>query len=195
MKKVLSLVLLLIISSLLFAGPFGMDFGDSVEEVEAKGAIVLGSNRDASVMSCVISPPKASANLTTYFSYFEDTYGLYLIRAFSRTLRNEIEIRNVYDTLKQQLIAAYGEPIEEIDNINPDSLWKGANDFTQSFYYRDRELSSYWVFDEPKNGVWSLVLYVMPSDLSSYVYISLEYCGENYNDAWNSYTNSAASIL
>lgn len=195
MRKFLLLTLLLIISSLLFAGPFGLDFGDSIEEAEAKGAEILESSRDASVMSCAVSPPKTLSNLTTYFGFFEDTYGLYMVRAFSNLMRSEIEIRNVYNTLKQQLIAAYGEPDEEIDTIDPDSIWDGTSDFAQSFYYGDRELGAYWALDEPKNGVWILALYVMPSDLSSAVYINLEYGGENYNDAWNSYTNSAASIL
>lgn len=133
MRKFLLLTLLLIISSLLFAGPFGLDFGDSIEEAEAKGAEMLESIRDASVMSCAVSPPKTLSNLTTYFGFFEDTYGLYMVRAFSNLMRSEIEIRNVYNTLKQQLIAAYGEPDEEIDTIVPDSIWDGTSDFAQSF--------------------------------------------------------------
>lgn len=194
MKKVLLLIVLFIVSSLLFAGPFGMNFGDSIEEAEAKGTIILDTNRDASIVACNITPPNITSRLTIYLGYFEDTYGLYMMRAYSDFFTNESVIRNTYNALRQQLIVAYGNPYFEIDHIDSDSIWDEPNYFVESLYYGDRELSSYWLLAEPINGVSMLILHV-DSVSPVFATVELEYSGENYDNAQESYTTSAAAIL
>ena len=103
MKKTLLITLLMMISAMLFAGPFGMEFGWSLEELEASGADVEVFREEGRMTGCFVSPTKPHPDFDLYAAYIDDEYGIYMIRTISETFDNEYDLRDLYDTLKNQL--------------------------------------------------------------------------------------------
>ena len=80
-KKLLLLVTLTLISSLLFAAPFGLRMGMNLEEISQ----ACGGQRPKNVKDdCYkISPEKNHPLFEEYYAYVDDVEGLYYIKAVS----------------------------------------------------------------------------------------------------------------
>ena len=81
MKKIAVLILgLLLFSSFLYAGPFGLSNGMTLEEVtEACNGEI--PKRIAQDDRYFIVPSKSHSTFTTYIAWISEDYGLYHIRA------------------------------------------------------------------------------------------------------------------
>lgn len=193
MKKTLLIALLMMISVMLFAGPFGMEFGWSLEELEESGAYVEYMNTQQNVKGYLVVPPQPHSELPFYAVFIDDEYGIYLIRAISNICYSEYSIRFSYDMLKSQLTSAYGNP-EEIDEISWNSNWDGSENFIKSILYGDRALAAAWFPSHEENGAEDIYLFVMPNNENEAV-IYLEYYSWDYDAVETKFNNSAASIL
>lgn len=193
MKKTLLIALLMMISAMLFAGPFGMEFGWSLEELEASGADVEVFREENRMTGCLVSPTKPHPDFDLYAAYIDDEYGIYMIRTISETFDNEYDLRDLYDTLKNQLSSVYGEPFE-MDEINPESIWDSSWDFIRSIYYGERILMSLWFPERVEGAPEDISLYVDAFDESSAA-VTIEYSSQDYEAVWDAYNASAASVL
>ena len=193
MKKILLIALFMIISAMLFAGPFGMEYGWSLNELEASGAEVMVFNGDSRITACFISPTKPHPDLDSYAAYIDSEYGIYMIRAISETLDNEYDLRELYERLKEQLSSVYGEPFET-DEIYPGNLWKYSWDFIRSIYYGERILASTWYPEMAEGAARDISLYINAYDEYS-ASITLEYTSQDYQAVWDAYNASATSVL
>ena len=193
MKKTLLIALLMMISVMLFAGPFGMEFGWSLEELENSGAYVEYMNAQQNIKGYLVEPPQPHSELLFYAVFIDDEYGIYMIRAISDVCYSEYAIRTSYDMLKNQLSSVYGDP-EELDEISRDSKWKGPENFIRSILYGDRALGAAWFPSYEGNGAKTIYLGVIPNNENEAV-VYLEYNSWDYDAVETKFNNSAASVL
>ena len=193
MKKTLLIALLMMISAMLFAGPFGMEFGWSLEELENSGAYVEYMNTQQNIKAYLVEPPKPHSELPLYLVFIDDEYGIYMIRAISDICYSEYSIRTSYDMLKSQLTSVYGEP-EEVDEITWNSDWDGSVNFIRSILYGDRTLIAAWFPPYEEDGAGDIYLGVMANDETAAV-VYLEYYSWDYDAVEAKFNSSAASVL
>ena len=194
MKKTLLIALLMMISAMLFAGPFGMEFGWSLEELEASGIYAEEFMPQGTTTSYLVMPENSHPLLMLYTVFIDDEYGLFQIRAISQPLYEEYQIRIFYDDLKAQLTTAYGEPDAEYDEILDDSEWQGSENFISSILYGDRKLSTTWRPALSEGGPAVVALGILPID-ESMASLFLFYGSENSEEIIKRYTESNAAIL
>ena len=194
MKRTLLIALLMMISAMLFAGPFGMEFGWSLEELEASGIYAEEFMPQGTTTSYLVMPENSHPLLMLYTVFIDDEYGLFQIRAISQPLYEEYQIRIFYDDLKAQLTTAYGEPDTEYDEIANDSEWQGSNSFISSILYGDRKLSTTWRPDPSNGGPAVVALGILPVDEST-AFMILIYGSSNSEEIIERYMESNAAIL
>ena len=194
MKKTLLITLIMMISATLFAGPFGMEFGWSLEELENSGVYVEEFLPQGTTTSYLVIPENSHPLLMLYTAFIDDEYGLFQIRAISQPYYEEYQIRLVYDDLKAQLTTAYGEPDTEYDEILDDSEWQGSDNFISSILYGDRKLSTTWRPALSEGGPAVVALGILPID-ESMASLFLFYGSENSEEIIKRYTESNAAIL
>lgn len=165
MKKSLLIALLMMIPMMLFAGPFGMEFGWTVEELENSGAEVAVFDDEGGIASCDVVPTKPHPDFDLYSVYIDSEYGLYLIRATSQIFNSEYGLMDLYDRLKIQLSSVYGELVE-LDEIDPGSTLDSPRDFIKSIYYGDRILVTKWYPEKIEGAPEEVCLYVEAYDES-----------------------------
>ena len=193
MKKALLIALLMMIPALLSAGPFGMEFGWSLEDLENSGAYVEYMNTQQNIKAYLVEPPKPHSELPLYLVFIDDEYGLYLIRAVSPAYNSEYSVRTIFNRLKGQLSSVYGAP-EEIDEISLGSDWKGSQNFIKSMLYGDRALAAAWSFSQERDGLKDIFLGVMPISESEAT-VFLEYCSCDYEVVESKFNAVGASVL
>lgn len=193
MKKSLLFTLMLIIPTLLFAGPFGMEFGWTLDELENSGAYTWMPDKQGSITSYNVNPTNPHSLLSYYIAFIDDTYGLVSIRVASDECYSEYQIRNIYDRLKTQLSSAYGKP-EEFDEISWTSDWDGSENFIRSILYGDRVLASIWNLEPAENKAKYVLLGVLPVDEYT-AYVSIEYYSSDFEQAFENYNASEVSVL
>lgn len=194
MKKTLLIALLMMISAMLFAGPFGMEFGWSLEELEASGIYAEEFMPQGTTTSYLVVPENSHPLLMLYTAFIDDEYGLFQIRAISQPYYEEYQIRVIYNDLKAQLMSAYGEPYTEYDEITDDSDWQGSDNFISSILYGDRKLSTTWRPDPSDGDPAVVALGILPVDEST-AFILLLYGSSNSEEIIERYTESNAAIL
>ena len=194
MKKTLLIALLMMIPALLFAGPFGMEFGWTLEELKASGMHVEELLPQGTTTSYFVIPKNTHPLLMLYTAFIDDEYGLFQIRAISQPYLEEYQIRAIYNDLKAQLSTAYGEPDTEYDEITDGSDWQGSDNFISSILYGDRKLSTTWRPDPADDNPAVVTLGILPVD-ESMAFILLLYDSSDSEGIIERYTESNAAIL
>ena len=194
MKKIFFIALLMMVSSILLAGPFGMEFGWTLENLEESGVYVEEIMPQGSATSYLVIPNNEHPLLMLYVVFIDNEYGLFQIRAISQPVYEEYQIRHLYDDLKEQLSTAYGEPNTEYDGITDNSDWQGSDNFISSILYGDRKLSTTWRQDATDDKPSVIKLGILPVS-ESMAFLLLEYRSDNYEEISNRYTESNAAIL
>ena len=75
MKRFVLLAVLFLMATMLFAGPFGLEMGMTLDEIKAK----CGSSKVKCIEGDVydIRPPKPSEFFSLYCAFVDDAFGLY----------------------------------------------------------------------------------------------------------------------
>lgn len=194
MKKTLLIVLFMIISAILIAGPFGMEFGWSLEELKSSGIYTEEFIPQGTITSYLVVPNNSHPLLMLYVVFIDNEYGLFQIRAISQPYYEEYQIRLVYGNLKTQLSTTYGKPDIEYDEISNDSEWKGSDNFIRLILYGDRKLSTIWRPSPSDDGPAVIALGILPVDEST-AFLLLLYSSSNSEEIIERYTESNAAIL
>ncbi len=152
MKKLslLFAVLFLSIFSIL-AGPFGLEFGWTEEEMVASGVTIEyeePAGNDTTIY--LITPPKTHRTFLTYGVFIDSDYGIYEIVALGDYTHSSLTLKRDYDNILNQLTLSYGEPLS-IDYILPDSYWTDISDLIYALYAGEREIVSAWYL-QTENG-------------------------------------------
>lgn len=161
-RNFLCVALLLMISSIAFAGPFGLEMGWSEEQCKEAGAIFIGDPYITNeVTSYFFTPPKKHSSFETYIIRIDKEYGVYEISAYSGTINtagNGSQIKTKFVTIRDQIAATYGDPLM-IDYLDPGSLWDENQYWMMGLVKGERHYSAIW-FGKENDPIMTISLYI-----------------------------------
>ena len=106
MKRCVLLAVSFLMATMLFAGPFGLEMGMTLEEIREK----CGSSKVKCIDGDVydIRPPKSSELFPIYYASIDDAFGLYCIKVFS-SFRSYSDCLLLFNDLAKRFEAYYGK--------------------------------------------------------------------------------------
>lgn len=141
MKKLLLILIFALFSFTIFAAPFGLKMGMSIDEISAQCEEEPSFVKD----DVYLIKPKKNHPLFSYYAvYVNEKVGLYQIRAVSDSVTCNnygTEIQNTFNSVKDRIAKTYGKPkiINKVDSNLSD-------------YMRQDK----WWFQNLKNGAQQL---------------------------------------
>ena len=149
-----------------YSGPFGIDFGMSIEQIHQ-----ISTTRPENIRDdwYIITPPNTHELFEIYLVQIHHTYGVYFIKAISRDISTNghgTELIRRFNNLVSNIERTYGKYLK-IDRIAPESIFIESQYFMFTLSRGDRELAVFWDRDEGSS---------MPDDtLTVIVYATAEY--------------------
>ena len=143
MKKLFFPLLFGLISTFIYAAPFGFKMSMTIEEIAEQCEEEPAFIKDDIYL---VKPIKKHPFFYYYTVYINEKTGLYQIRAISDSVtcnKYGTEIQNAFNTVKDRIAKTYGRPII-IDKLDSSSIWKGDNYWFRSLEDGARQLSAIW---------------------------------------------------
>lgn len=145
MKRIITSLCLLLLCTSLFAGPFGIEFGMTKNEIEKHGKLTeISSNDFYSTYSFV--PEKKHSLFSSYSLLIGKDEGLVKLIATTATISDTgygTSTKSKYKEIKTSLEKTYGKPTEEYD-FNSSKTWTDPDDWMMSLKLGYRYLTCYW---------------------------------------------------
>jgi hypothetical protein len=143
----LFLVLFFLFSTNVFAGPFGIQFGMSLEEIRQ-----ISSTPPQNIENdwYRITPPNTHELFETYHVQIHPTFGVYFIQAISRNINTNshgTELIGQFNNIVSSIERIYGDYLLR-DSLNPESVFNRSQDFMFTLQRGDRELVAFWHREE-----------------------------------------------
>lgn len=134
-----------IISTFVYAAPFGLKMGMTIEEIAEQCEEEPSYVKDDIYL---VKPTKSHPLFSYYAVYVNEKTGLYQIRAISDSVTcNDYgtEIQNAFNTVKDRIAKTYGKPrvINKVDASLSEYMKQDKNWF-QAFKDGARQLSAIW---------------------------------------------------
>lgn len=145
-RNLLITILILMLPISIFASPFGLEMGMTLEEItEACNGEEPHKIQDEIYL---IKPEKSHPLFEEYAVYVNDKTGLYQIRAFSSSIESNKygeEIKNAFSNLKDRIKKTYGIP-EIIDTVdrNISSFYQTDEYWFKTLKEGSRKLYAIW---------------------------------------------------
>ena len=163
MKKLFISIFVVFISSMLFAGPFGLEKGMSLEQVKT----ACGGRDPVKIDEghYLITPLKPHPYFVKYVAWIDMKQGLNYIKAIGSDISTNgygIELRSKFDSLEQSLSKSYGT-CSRTSLLLPGSLWDDADEWMRSLEKNERYHFSTW---DKKNGS------TLPDDITAIALIA-----------------------
>ena len=149
MKKLISIFTLLFICSLsVFAGPFGLDIGMTIEDVTK----ACGGNKPEYISDdrYYIQPVKSHPLFEGYAVWISETEGLYYIKGISREIPANsygTEVKQEFARLLSPLERKYGK-FSKTDKISNDTLFQDEKYWMTAVAEGSRTYEAHWTADE-----------------------------------------------
>ena len=164
-----------------FGGPFGINFGMSLEQIQD-----ISRSRPANVNGWyVITPPNTHALFETYAVRIHPTYGVYHIRAISRRISTNpygTELTGHFNNLVSNLERLYGD-YYRVDRLNPEErIFNRAQDFMHTLSRGTRELAVFWHRGEGSrlpDDIYAIIIHVEARTSRAGI-IMIEYYSVNF---------------
>ena len=141
-------VMMLIMVSLttpnVWAKPFGLEMGMSLEQLAAYQPTPVKKQAD---VYRIETAPLHSSNFDHYLLRVDAEHGLCVVNAISKDILAEPEgalVQMSYTNLKSQLTAKYGQPAIDVDEIKNSSIWAAPQHWMHSLLSRQRTLTAIW---------------------------------------------------
>ncbi|MCL2230203.1 MAG: hypothetical protein FWC01_03850 [Treponema sp.] len=185
MKKfIFFIVFIIIIVTEAFAGPFGIEFGMSLEQITQ---ISRGSPQNVDGDWFIIIPPNEDAFFETYLIRIHQRYGVYFIRAISRVIntdQNGAELKEQFNAFAASLQRTYGN-YSRSDTLIPGSNLTSPNQFMESLQREERELAAFWNRNERSRLPNDILEIIVVADASGFSttrgHIIVNYYGIHYD--------------
>ncbi len=176
MKKAsLCIVALLLVCSCAFAGPFGIEMGWTVLDLEKANIPYEMAKTQNNITIYYVEPTNPHPSFTEYMVRMDTTDGIYDIRAISDDIEDSdfgTKTKAEYLQVKEQVSSTYGTP-EEFDFLKSGSIWDAPEDWMFGLYKGDRYLVSFW--DPNTDAIESISLEAKGlSSTSSYVVLGYQ---------------------
>ena len=158
MKKYLFISFFLIATSFLFAGPFGLEMGMTLEQITEVCDGIEPYHLEEDIY--LIEPLKRHPLFPSYAVYVDEKLGLYSIRAISDEITSNKygrELKNAFDDITERVAKTYGQP-RIIENKDPNDYYINRDDY---WFYTikegSREYYALWT-DDLKDNLIDIVV-------------------------------------
>lgn len=143
MKDSILIAALLAISIPAQAGPFGLDMGTPLVELNKQMKLKL----EITGVYSTPSVPKGHLDFGGYQLIVTPAQGLCKIVAYSQVISTSVygtELASKFSSLESALSSKYGKP-KKFDFLKGGSIWKEPRDWMAGLLKKERILSSYWL--------------------------------------------------
>lgn len=133
------LILLSVICLNLFGGPFGLEKGMKLHQIDKKAKKISENYYEVNV-------PKPNSDFESYKVIVDPKLGLLKVVAIGKTVRaNDFgdQLRNEFERYENKLIISYGKN-KKFDFLKAESIWDDSRYFMMGLYKEERYLSAYW---------------------------------------------------
>ncbi len=133
---------LLAISTTTYAGPFGLDMGTPLAELNKLMKLKL----EKTALYSTPSVPKPHPDFDDYRLVVTPNHGLCKVIAWSRIISTSVygtELVNKFSDVESALNAKYGAS-KRYDFLRSGSIWNEPRDWTMGLLKKERTLTSYW---------------------------------------------------
>jgi len=149
-------------SSLVYAGPFGLEMGMTLDQIEIQTGIKPIISSSGKVYT--ITPPKPHSTFNTYVIRVSPTLGLHFIKAISTNISTSVygtELLHSFNSIKESIGKTYGKYYQK-NALKTGSIWNEEKDWMMGLKLKERDLYAYWSPDDGSS---------LPKDIT---YIQLE---------------------
>lgn len=178
MKKALLILVLAFLAISIFAAPFGLKKGMSINEI---AAVCDGTAPKYAGNNCYyISPAKKHPLFQTYIVFVDSEKGLYCIQARSGNIKTNdygTETKNAFAEIKDRVSKTYGKP-NMIDKIAADSLFKDEQYWLYALEKGARTYAAIWQSNSKnqlKDDLSSILIYASGDSFKEIGWITLQY--------------------
>lgn len=184
MKKFTLCLIFLLISISLFAAPFGLSMGMSLNLVK----ITCGGREPVLIKDGIyrIVPAKQHPYFENYYAWIDPVKGLNYIKAIGKDIETSsygIDVKSKFSYLEDGISKTYGK-CQRTDYLMYDSIWDEPRDWMSALKNDDRYLFSIWDASTNatlKDSITSIFLSAEAED-SNTGYIILEYEFKNHDE-------------
>jgi len=165
-----------------FCGPFGIDFGMSLEQIRRLSK-TSPENMDDDWY--IITPPNTNEMFEMYLVQIHPVYGVYFIKAIGKDISSNVQgtaLRARFDDLVFSIERNYGK-YKKDDSFVRGSYWGDKPDYYMFALSRDeRTLMAYWETREGSKLPPEILAIIVAAKAtsSSSCYLVLEYYSINY---------------
>ncbi len=149
--KVLAALMLCATGSLGFAGPFGLEMGTSLADLER---LCGAPPREIAPGFYSVKPPSPHPDFDSYVVQVSPRYGTHFIKAIGRRVETPGDgsaLREAFSDVVTGLEKTYGKG-EALDYLQKGSAWPGADNWMISLLKKERVLLAFW--KERKNAAY-----------------------------------------
>jgi hypothetical protein len=147
MKKfTLSIAMLSMLCISLFAGPFGIEFGMTLEDV--KNVATVKTQGKLHNFMYFITPSKASTFFDDYRIMVSPKFGVFEIQAYGNIINSDEygeKIRDEFEKVKVLVSKTYGPPTDTFDFLKVGSIWKEPREWLIALRKDERVYGCYWM--------------------------------------------------
>jgi len=158
MKKLFFALIFGLLSTFIYAAPFGLKMGMTIEEIAEQCEEEPSFVKDDIYL---VKPIKKHPLFSYYAVYVNEKTGLYQIRAISDSMTCNAygtEIQNAFNSVKDRISKTYGKP-RIINKLSSDTLWKDDKYWFEALKGGARQLSAIWgEKTELEDGLLSVAL-------------------------------------
>ncbi len=174
MKKTLPILILAFLSISIFAAPFGLKMGMTLEDIKRA---CNGVEPQYIENDCYyVFPAKTHPSFKYYVAYVNDIKGLYCLGAISDEISTDSrgkELKNAFAEIKERISKTYGNA-KMIDELIPNALYKDDNEWIDSIVYNERTYEAVWK-SNLKDNLDNVLLYMTVKNHPKSGRIILEY--------------------
>lgn len=163
MKRLTVFILLIFIGfTFIYAGPFGLSNGMSLDEVtKACGGIEPRNIGDDD--RYVICPKKSHPKFKTYIAWINEEYGLYYVRGISDPINTNDygeEIKDEFYAFKDRLEAIYGKPLLVDKLTDSKTIFKEEQYWLNTLERGARQLYAEWDITNEQVNMKDELIYI-----------------------------------
>ncbi len=180
LNKLFFAVVFFFIAGIIFAGPFGLDMGMSLEQLRS----LTGENPELIRGDFYeINPPNGHDMFESYLVQVSPKYGVVMIKAIGKDITTNghgTQLKSAFNNLVASIERTYGK-YEKIDYLLRGSIWDEPEDFMMGIVREDRYLLASWGNEAGSTlpADISLIGVVVSASSSSKGWINLEYYSPN----------------
>lgn len=146
MKNLTLAAVLLSVSVAATAGPFGLDMGTPLAELNKQ----MKLKPETPAVYSTPSVPKAHPEFDSYALVVTPTHGLCKIVAGSKAISTSVygaELVRTFSDFESALATKYGNP-KRYDFLRNGSIWKEPREWMMGLLKKERTLESYWTNED-----------------------------------------------